>query len=445
MDLRKYRRAVQTAIQARAQAMCFLSEDWINSYSPTVQKVRNEFFKAKGYIGIFAYWYGSRPPGSERSITHLEFLWATERWDEEQAPPMVIFMPEKPSRASRELEKKALELIAEQAYDPAEHHRLLRDFHQEVKEFKNIWRLVTTFADRQELREKAIVKCLHWQGFSPLGAAQGRIHVADLSGTGRQVMDDEFGLLGREEHLDAVMRTLSRVALHPEVPAVGILVHGDEDSGQRVFLRQMLKLKRMRAGRPAACGRPPQEQYDLTVLMRWVAVTLGVLSRGQEVDSPAGIAALVHAGLRDQQLCLVLDQVHHMIGGLAAFQREFWHPFYQALKELRVKRPVAHRLIAVVVDYTNYARPPEDCLDYSATAGPGDYASLLMLPALGAFTANDLLQWFEALEVPDSVDGRRAELVRAALSGRVGRLDGTPLRVFERLRTVSLWQKGSES
>src|SRR5438876_1923918 len=102
-DLEEYRQQVQDALLKRAQVACFLSEDWINSYGLTVKKCRAELQKASAFIGIFGYWYGWIPDGYQKSITHLEFTWALEKWGNDDSPPLAIVMPGAGSKDERTL------------------------------------------------------------------------------------------------------------------------------------------------------------------------------------------------------------------------------------------------------------------------------------------------------------------------------------------------------
>ena len=443
-DLEEYRQQVQDALLKRAQVTCFRSEDWISNYGPTLQKCRDELEKANGYIGIFGYWYGSIPPGYKQSITHLEFIWAREKWQNEQTPPIAVLMPRVPSSAERTLKKIAASLIPAGKVKKKKHETLLKSFRDEVE---NTWKTVNYFKDEHELREHVIVICLQWRLGRPLDAATGVVEVVERETPARKVTNEEWGLLGRADHLVEFEKILNRVALFPDVPAVTILVHGNEDSGQRVFLRQLLSRKKLRSGRPVKIGRPQLEQYDLKALTQWVGESLGVLSKGKEIASLDELAELIHQELQSQQLGFILDQVYRLSGDLATWYEKFWQPLYARLAQLRKQSPQQnqHRLVAIVVDYKDQSAFDSDkSCQFSGTATASDYGRLWLLPVLRDISAGDLADWFDDLDVQDDAAGRRAALASLAMKNAKGETDGTPSRVFERLKQTSLWTNGEE-
>ena len=445
-DLEDYRRQVQDALQG-ADMACFLSEDWVNSYHCTEQVCQEQLKKANGYIGIFAYLYGSVPKGRNQSYTHLEFIWAQEKWKEVKSPPIAVLMPKSQSDAEDDLKKKAASLIP--AGEGEKHAELLKNFHAEVTQ---AGRTVTYFKDQQQLREWVIILSMGWSKREPMAVAKGTLDVIEKNVSAIQVADEQWGLLGRQRHFEVFEKALSRAGFYPDVPAMVMVAHGDEeDAGQRVFTQQLLTRKHLNRGRPAraAYGRPPSEQYDVRALMQWVGESLGVLSKGTEAGSVEELAGLIFNELQNQQVCFVLDQVHRLIGGLSTFYENFWQPLYLQLaalrKQFRQQKPQENleRLIAVVVDYVDQSGLPDTIArDAGKAASADDYSRLLRLPVLNDISDEDLMDWFEELEIPDSADGRRARLVRIARSSASGGEDGTPLRVFERLRKEPLWPEG---
>ena len=257
-----------------------------------------------------------------------------------------------------------------------------------------------------------------------------------------------MGASGRGKQLDVFDKILNRVALHATVPATALLVHGNEDSGQRVFLRQLLTKKKLRRGRPVQIGRPQLEQYDLKALTQWVGESIGVLSDGKECGSPEELAELIHDELQHQQLGFILDQVYRLSGGLATWYEKFWQPLYTRLYELRKQKPLQsqHRLIAIVVDYDDQSAFANNMIsEFSGTANVEDYSRIWLLPGLDDISVGDLADWFDELGVDDDATGRRTALAALALKNAKGKIDGTPLRVFERLMNSSLWINGEES
>ena len=438
-DLEDFRQEVKDVLHTRARIACFLSEEWINTYGVTVETCKQRLEEANAFIGIFGYWYGSIPKGYKESITHLEFTWALKKWESDKPPRIAILMPKTPSDAEKELTASAAKLIPASKAKRKQHAALLKAFHEKVT---GDWKTVTWFRNVNELREQVIVIGLEWRLGRPLDAATGLVDVVEHPAPPRLVSDEEWGLLGRADQLEVFDKILNRATLHSGVPAVALLVHGDEDSGQRVFIRRLLTNKKLRSGRPLEIGRPPLEQYELKALIQWVGESVGVLANGKEVTSVEELAELIHEELQHHQLGFVLDQVFRLSGGVATWYAEFWQPLYARLSELRKQNPqqTQHRLIAIVVDYDDDSGLETGMFSkFTGDPTADDYGRMWLLPVLDRFDGGDLADWFDALDVPDDATGRRAKLVNLALRNAKGVVDGTPLRVFDRLKNVSLW------
>ena len=102
-DYEAYRREVQDVLLKKAECACFLSEDWIGGYDATVQKCRDRVCQCGGFILLLGYWYGSIPPGKDKSITHLEFEWALDRWKGDPFPKMALLKPLRGKKADDDL------------------------------------------------------------------------------------------------------------------------------------------------------------------------------------------------------------------------------------------------------------------------------------------------------------------------------------------------------
>jgi hypothetical protein len=428
-DLESYRRGVQDALLTKAEVAVFLSEDWPGGYDDTVAKCRARVEGSHGFFLLMGYWYGSIPPGFEKSITHLELEWALGKWGREEFPPLAVFSPTPQSPAEKELRDAAAPLLPAGDEERKRHDGLLDAFRAQVT---GSWRTVRSFKDQQDLREHAIVSCLIWK--RKTFAAATRAEAATAS-PGFRLAEEDFGSLGRKKQLDAVDEVLVELSAHPEEPAVCLLVSGNEDAGQRAFLAHLVTTVSFRHGRPAQPGRPLSGSYGTDILTAWATQSLG-LTGGGEVKSPAELAERVAAELKRQPLALVLDQIHRMNGGVAAFQDTFWKPFYDRLKELRAGQPIPHRLIAVVAEHTG-----DSATWRGAACGPdfeeepADFSKLALLPALEPFKQKDLLRWLGEIEVPEE---RRLAIAGRVLTNSQGQPDPTPLRVFERLRGEDL-------
>jgi hypothetical protein len=168
---------------------------------------------------------------------------------------------------------------------------------------------------------------------------------------------------------------------------------------------------------------------------------LGLLSEDESIESVEELAARIHAGLQEQQLVLILDQIPRFVGGVPQFHALFWAPLYRELDRLRTG-PVKHRLVLLVVDY---APPAPGWADITCAhdldAEDTDYQRLLLLPELAPFLKSDLRRWFRDRVRGIDPDTLRT-LVDQALEGPGGQLDGTPRRVHDRLREIDLGKYG---
>jgi len=438
-DLKEYRNAVKDALYQYSQVACFLSETWLKTHQPAVQVCKDEIHVCAGYIGIFAYWYGSIPQGFSRSHTHLEYDWALEKWQTASKPPMMIFMPEPQSQAERDLREKAAQLIPTDQQQQAAHSELLSKFHEEVTRV----RMVQSFKDQEDLCKWAITFGAQWNELRPLSAARGDLELVEKNAGTRKITDEQWGLLGRRQQLDTFDKILNHISLHPDVPAVAILAHGNEDAGQRFFLKKLVRNRRLRDGQPPRIGRPQFEQYGIQALVQWVGDSLGV-PKGQEIGSITDLAQWIHNQLQTQQLCFVLNQVSRLAGGVTAFYRDIWQPLYTNLHQLRERQPATHRLIAILSDDKDATDLPGTvAVDWNTAFTAGDFAYLVKLPVLGEITTDDLLEWFEDLGVPENIMGQRQALVNVALNRAAG-VDGTFSRVFDRLNQIELLPEGED-
>lgn len=428
-DLEDYRRAVQEVLLRKAEVAVFLSEDWPGGYDDTVAKCRARVESSQGFFLIMGHWYGSVPPGYQKSITHLELEWALGKWGRQSFPPLAVFTPAPLSPADKELRAAAALLMPRGKAERKRHDGLLEAFRTKVSDS---WRTVRSFKDQQDLREYTLVSCLMWRGQTFTAAIRGEITAPS---SGFRLTDQALGFLGRKKQLDAVDEILAELTAHPEEPAVCMLVSGDEDAGQRAFLTHLVNTDAFRQGRPAKPGRPPLDSYDTGILIAWASQALGLLGSA-DIKSPAELAERVAVELKRQPLAIVLDQIHRINGGVAIFRDTFWKPFYSHLKELRAAQAIPHRLIMVMADYVGNSESWERIV-----SGPGfgqeatDFSELILLPPLEPFREKDLLRWLAELEVPEA---RRLATASRVLKNSQGQSDPTPLRVFERLRGEDL-------
>ena len=170
--LRQLSQAVRDDLAKYAEAVCFLSEDWVGGFDATVEKCRRRVAAADAFMLLLGHWYGSIPPDSDKSVTHLEFESALDKW-RGNFPPVAVMRPRDTSDADDELSRVAEEILAERAlqgYDRAAHEQKRLAFRNAVV---NSWRTVNEFGTREELTKVAISCALRWQGRTPDRAVPG--------------------------------------------------------------------------------------------------------------------------------------------------------------------------------------------------------------------------------------------------------------------------------
>lgn len=435
-DLRTYREQVRKSL-ARIRVGAYLSEHWVGGHDETLRLCRERLDGADAYFGIFAYWYGSVPPQGTRSITHEEFLWAADRWDGRAPPLYAVFMPK--GKAARALRARADALFLEaHAHCSAQEREAARAvyanrvsaFHRAVRQRADVLRIVNEFDSSSTLGELAVVTIHQWA--EDLFRTAG----APLVDAPREVAPEELGMLGRRVHARAAQQAVAALAAAPDAPGVCLLVAGREDAGQGELCSHLITLRSFRDGRPVR-GRPHQEHYSLETFIAWCGKALGVASADAPVGTIAVLAERIHQVLRDRPLTLVVNQVELFPGGTAGFHEHFWRPLFTALRDRRAAAPSARRLIVVAADYRGRAA---DWEGVSREAGEGgDPAHLVRLPPLRDITRGDVLEWMEDLDVPDDPPGRRMEILERVLPNTGADEDGTPWRVYGRIRNETLW------
>jgi hypothetical protein len=437
-DLKNYRRAVREACLHKAETACLLGEeDWSGGYDDTVAKCEQRVQQANAFMLLAGYWYGSIAPGKDRSITHIEFDEARKKWKDDKFPPMAVLMPAQGSPAAKKLRLAAQTLMREAKanVDIDSHERAINAFHAVLT---GSWRTVDFFKDKNDLREIAIARCCNWNGQTPLAAARGQV-LLEKNQTAARVSDEQLGLLGRKFQLGAAKAALSRVADYADVPGIAMLVHGDDDAGQRAFLQSLIAIVLKKYLPRQRLSRLPLQHNDSAILPGWVAQRLG-LSNSRGVKTPEQLAECLAPELKRQPMYFVLDRISDIDGGLAAFRDNFWRPLYLKLHELRTIEAFDYRLVAIVSDYSGVDAPWKSATwDLNTIALQPDFSAILRLPKLEPFSRNDILDWLEDLEIPDEPAGRRSRLADRMVTNGRGEGDTVPIRVFERLQGETLW------
>jgi len=426
-DLEKYREEVQDALIKKAQIACFPSEEWTGGHAYVPTLVKQRLGQADGYFLIVGYWYGSVPPNETKSITHMEYEWAKEQWKDSEDPPIAVFMPKIDSNADRELHEAADALLA--AIKSRElYETCIRNFRDALQQ---TWLKVQEFTDRQDLRERALVLSKDWQAPLML-VASGKVPAPQSDRVGARLTDAMLGSIGRADHYATVRKILNRVNLAPAVPAVAILVTGEESAGQAEFLQWVVQHKEI-PGSKKSIGQPSVDGYDLNVLCKWVAEALGL--RAVSPVSPTELADALSGILQEQPLFFGLNRVSRLPGGAAAFQKDFWAPLYARLHELKRERQFRYRLIAFVTNFSGHAASFGD----SVTDEKGqDYSRLLAIPRLGDLAAEDISEWLSDQGVEDNPPGRYRAIATRVLKNDAGQDDSRAVFVFRRLRDENL-------
>ena len=440
-----FRREVQDVLFKKAECPCFLSEDWTGGYDATVQKCRERVHQSGGFILLMGYWYGSIPPGKDKSITHLEFEWALEKWKGDPYPKLAVLKPKPGKKADNELKTLADPLLPKVQEERELHALRLAKFQAQVDDKHTEWRTIRTFEDIHDLREDALVIVNNWRGYTPLAAAQKKVDVVNTEPESL-LSEDQLGRLGRGVQHEAIKRILSGLAAHPDVPAVAILVNGNKNGGQRAFVTYVQGSLLKNYHQKRKIGRLPPSSNTVQALVTWVASTLGLVSVSG-IDTPQSLAERVVEELKHQQLYFVIDRLTaDYAGGFPAFQQSFWEPFWTQLKDLRGQQQIANRLVVIVTDYSGDANHWVDAAVEPKPGVPLDYSKLLIAPRLGDISESDLYEWLHELEALDSPSGHRKYLVQRALRDEESdEIDGTPLHVFERLKGERLWPQGDYS
>lgn len=435
-DLKEYREAVAQAL--KPSALCLMIQDWPDGHWDVIEVCRKKVDESYGYVGIFAYYYGSIPPGQTASITHLEYQWVQKKWETHPHPPIVIFMPDEKADVHKLLKQKADSLVHAKYDDPKKHTELLEKFRTEVLD----WHIVKFFTSASELQVRAVHAFYNW-GNLLMNVAQGNATIEDKNSQRVQV-ENQIGLLARSRQLDA-LKDIFLMATKPEKvsPAVCMVVHGDEHSGHTEFAKQLSTIDYLRKDKKEIfSGKPPVTSYDAKVLVNWIAENLGILE--QPIDTPEDLAMLVWGELQHQQLAIFLDDIGSFVGGIPSFREHVWRPFYDKLSMLSKLKKVKYPLFLILVVHQRLKLedngivykylPPDD--DDRLTEF--DYSKLLELPRLGKITEKHVIDWLETLQLPDRTAEDLRKIASEVLKDENGEEDTRPFFVYKRIRFLAL-------
>lgn len=435
-DFKSYRELVAKDLQRYAGAACFPSEQWVNGFNDTVALCRTRVLQSDGFILLLGYWYGSVPETAThentdgKSITHIEFDCALARWTDDERP-MAVMVPSSPSPAHLYLTEQAELILAEQVakgLDRNTHDQKRDQFHKAVV---GSWRTVNAYETDQELAKQAISVVLRWQGQTPDAAASGMVPDLDTSEPD-EIDRQTLGRLGRGKQLEQVSEILALLAVENDRPGVALVAHGTADSGPTEFLLALAdaedSLRRIRV------RSLPVQQTSIAALTSWVAKSLGIRA-GQTIATPEALADELFAALKREPLAFMLNRVGFVQGGVRAFAEQFWQPLYARLLSLAQGQPFQHQIVAVVTDWSGDTAAVEACTGPAVDGTLPDTSLPIALSPLGAITRAQVLTWLKEIAVPPD---HRADLANAVLKDDHGNEDGTPSRVFVRLRAQDL-------
>jgi hypothetical protein len=336
---------------------------------------------------------------------------------------MAVLMPDPGSPADIELRAKSNSLLLGASEDYRKNHpHLLNSFLEEVT---GRWASIAYFRTRALAAENAIVAYFKWQRQTPMNSARQSVAV-DRNGALRP---ESLGSLGRAEQSNAFKRAASMLKASV-APGAAFLIAGEESAGQFEFLSHLVGSPVI-TGRPARVSFLPAPGFPAEKLPSWASDQLG-FSNGDRAAHIADLTAKVADELHRQSLTLVLGSLEHLSGGVVAFQDKFWKPLFDALAEIRQRRPFRNRLIAIAAEY----EPPRtewqaSIYPFTRIEPPG-YDRFLLLPELNEISKGDLSEWLEENEI---VIEQRPAVVDAVMKGAATVSART---AFERLRRQNL-------
>lgn len=428
-DLDDMRTEVVDVLQ-KFGAACDDCRNWVGGFEDVQTLCKRQLQQANGYLLLLGHWYGSVQVPGGPSVTQIEFECALERWKDIQPPYIAVMVPKLNSPADTMLQQRAEAIVARRQLDTASHATQIRGFRERVT---GTWRKVNFFSDAQELREYALVVCTTWRsgGFKAAALAQ-----ADAATELEEVLKPEerdLGMLGRGTQIEALRQALSELKLGP-YPALALLVHGNDEAGQRAFMAHLAgaPLRAFKPGRSSM--RLPHTCLGLAELCAWMAQSMGLPTVAEH--TPTSVAHRVADRLRDERpLCLMLDGVGAFEGGAVQFHAQFWQPFFEQLCALHAALPFKYRMIVVLSDYAGQAEAfaaVARSVDDEATTATASL--LLALPELGQFTQAQVKRWLTDMAYADEPPGHLAAVMRRAVTNDRGDPDLIPMKVLDRLR-----------
>ncbi|WP_300451772.1 DUF4062 domain-containing protein [Accumulibacter sp.] len=430
-DCRLYREAVKAAVERNVKGgKVFLQRDWVAGGHFVVDVCQREVETCDAYMGLFGHRYGWIPPDHTRSITELEFRWATKRWPQRDVP-IFILLPEKGSDADRQLREWALPYIENEYPDKESRDKATQAqqrFLQAVGDWASQGRMLTFYGNQQELTEKACFSIVNWNLLLLEEALAGRKQAKG------EIPAHELGRIGREDQRTALSKAFEAFGERPGERAVAFLVHGAENHGQREFAEFLHGWEEQWEEHDEVHLGQPTDADSTGSLIGWACGQLQ-----QPVLGAAAIEALAEvlaARLAHRNVVFVLRTAGRQRHRLATFVSDFWQPLRLALAA--ASPGGKGRLYWFVIDHEPLADDPEPLVRRAGLdADDVDYRHLLALPELAGITAQQLQRWLKELKSRAGItldEERRREIASYATQP-----DGEPSKVYNRLVLEGFW------
>jgi hypothetical protein len=395
-------------------------ESWVADYEEAEKVCRSHLERSSHYLGVFAHWRGSSPPGQERSYTEAEFDWACEL-----SKTKAVLVPKASTPYDRKLRRRAKAQDARAA-------EAQKNFVRRVRSMG----VTMDFEDVPQLVRKTIQLVSTWVG-------RGVMSEGERASVGGAPAPNEADLvsLGRRELVAQFERAFEIMAGVALAEVVGFLVQGPVGYGHAQAVR------RLREEFEDANEDAQPRRVVLPVGGYWDGNDLnGMLSAfGRAVDEkwePADVSALaarVKKLLESEHVLLEIHDLQRYGGGLTSFVAQFWKPLTDALGAQAHR----HKLVAFM---SHEGAPGDDwdaCAFDPAADDDADFESArpVKLPALIVFTEKELTAWLRGwLKEAGAFGGdaakqlTRARELAAIVAAETG---GEPLKVYSKLSTLA--------
>lgn len=426
-DCKRFREAIRGVLEANiSAAKIHLQEDWSEGGQFVVDVCQQRVADAHGYIGLFGHRYGWRPPGHSKSITELEFAWATERWPMRE-PPIFILRAEPGSEADAELEAAARPLLERDFADNADRsadRQRQAEFLARVDRWAAEGRILVLYRDMSQLLAKALSCVQNWN----LDLLRRALDMR--RGASVEIPASELGRIGRTEQRRALQAALERLERSERDVAAAFVIHGRENHGQRHF-GEFVAADEMFGDAQVHVGQPADPD-SIDALILWAC---GVLREPSEAAPDiAWLANALKSRLACESVLFVVRSLGRRAGRLEAFHKELLAPLRAALGPRTSSMRGQVFWVLVEHEQLDTQASWQSCGDPHAE--PIDFERLVPLPELGNIDEHHVRAWLRELGSSGLV---LKEARRHAIAERSTQDDGLPANVYERLVREGFW------